>query len=690
MAVKKETAPTRGSSNTKSAGTAKWAIPLDDGRTVTEPEVRGHWEEIGRYLVSSQELDRLIREFDVEGIRGLFHHPTLERKAPGATYLEYLEANPRQPAQRFADPGLVDEDYLESLDPDVWDALRGEKEHPLVWRSLYDRGYDAIRKAARLVAQEGKISHNPRNHLRPGHGGAMRWQRDPEVEQAFREGRSRAQHREVFEKIAKEEDIHGKKEVTTYEAAIKVEGEKGTKKEAEDRKRLVLARAKARRPEEPPAAVREERRRRAEKEFRPLATARAAERKRLLFAERGLLDPTTPLRGTRSDPKKYKVLTRETPAGAKESYAVKDLATGEEIAKPGRAAHESQLGWVDPHAMPSVDELVAMASEASSARHWYEQAADVIWSLFGKDAEIFAGLLAATSANREVGANVSEALKGYIQYLNDEPYHDLMQGHVRNAEMIREVTEHGGEPVVPVSGPKVDSFYNNMIHSLFGLEDNDVTVDIWMYRLLYGVDAPSTAGGAVDEAKAIEMKKRASDAVRAAARKLGWSPRETQAALWAYAKMRLEWQPTDPRTGADTSYGAMIERYGFDWWKQEGTHRERLIEEVEGFHTALLTRIDRIVSILRENGRPELGDELAERYGTDAFQARIAAAKRGRGRPRDNEPELPFGEQRPEGAALGRPGGGRPAAPGRGGGDAEARGSRPPASGGLLRAAIGQ
>lgn len=144
-------------------------------------------------------------------------------------------------------------------------------------------------------------------------------------------------------------------------------------------------------------------------------------------------------------------------------------------------------------------------------RHWYTKARKILANTYGVDANMFAGLLAATSARNQVKRNWRLAKQVYDSYKFDGSINlkGCMPCHIGNIHRALK-----GEPL---SGSKVEAFRQNLIGN-----DSAVTIDIWMLRWL-------------DSDKQSTTPKQYNifvDWVRKEARNYNMEPAEYQAVCW--------------------------------------------------------------------------------------------------------------------------------------------------------------
>ena len=150
---------------------------------------------------------------------------------------------------------------------------------------------------------------------------------------------------------------------------------------------------------------------------------------------------------------------------------------------------------------------------------WYDESMEAIRHRFGDDADLFAGILAATSAHSSVSANVKLAVKAFnmIKDTGTITREGFMKHHYLG---ILQVLEHG----IP-KGPKVGAFARAL------LGDHDaVVVDLWMCRWY----------GSALRAPTIKLRREIEAAIRIKATELGLSPRDTQAHIWCQVRGNSE------------------------------------------------------------------------------------------------------------------------------------------------------
>jgi len=225
--------------------------------------------------------------------------------------------------------------------------------------------------------------------------------------------------------------------------------------------------------------------------------------------------------------------------------------------------------------LPHNDVLKAAASLGEEKLGWYAQSRAAIKTIFGDDADLFAGVLAAMSPQTSVESNLTNTLNFFVNW--------RAAGRPRQADAVKKlitdsVQGSADESALPawipntvrvitdntqtISGPKVDSFWANLRdrpkHTQYGEVDPErmVVLDAWMSHL-FGVPAekwfgganPAGAGtGAAKKADAARKKAGLIEAgdpglqaryiagsakVREIATELGVTPSEAQEAMWS-------------------------------------------------------------------------------------------------------------------------------------------------------------
>ena len=206
--------------------------------------------------------------------------------------------------------------------------------------------------------------------------------------------------------------------------------------------------------------------------------------------------------------------------------------------------------------------LQAAAKVGRSKQGWYENSRNTIEHVFGDDAGLFAGILAATSPQTSVESNMQNALSFYNNWVkagrptSEARVNQLLAQSVQGSKGEESVLQAWRNNVLEVvkggqtiSGPKVDSFWTNlrsrprtMTYSEVG-PDEAVTLDAWM-AALFGMNKDTFSGAGKNLAKAdpgFSPNYLAGTALtRKTARELGITPAEVQETTWSFAKALYE------------------------------------------------------------------------------------------------------------------------------------------------------
>ena len=142
---------------------------------------------------------------------------------------------------------------------------------------------------------------------------------------------------------------------------------------------------------------------------------------------------------------------------------------------------------------------------------WYDAVMDVLRDQYGKDAQLMAAFIAATSPNTTVQANVTMARKAYSQHIQGQPFKGYMPAVITNLERAVK-----GQPL---GGLKVSHFHRSIVGDPMA-----VAVDRWIIRA-YGYEQATPA-----RMTAIIQH------VRKAASRYRLQPRQLQAAIWTGIK----------------------------------------------------------------------------------------------------------------------------------------------------------
>ena len=179
--------------------------------------------------------------------------------------------------------------------------------------------------------------------------------------------------------------------------------------------------------------------------------------------------------------------------------------------------------------------LFRTAQEGAHGRFWYERSGKAVLKMFNGDvdqAEKFLQLIAIYSPSREINPNFDLALRAWNQFKNGDP---ITVGSRQQWDTATKVMNG-----IPWKGRKTGNFYGNML----GYVDPEraakdellskVTADRHM-GTAYGF--PTTSDGSVAIGKGPRYDFIESQ-TQELARQLGWTPEQTQAAIWVVEKAR--------------------------------------------------------------------------------------------------------------------------------------------------------
>ena len=202
--------------------------------------------------------------------------------------------------------------------------------------------------------------------------------------------------------------------------------------------------------------------------------------------------------------------------------------------------------------LPRVSEVAAVARAGRSKRGWYRYSQKALEIIFGEDAPRFAALLAATSPQTSVEANLLNTLNIWrnwnkagrptdprviMRILGEsvqgtKGVESVLNAWVNNS--IVALTMKDPKRIV-LSGPKVNSFMLNLLGW-----SNELTNDAWMANY-FGVDQNIFA---TDDSVHLPGKGpgyiASSTRQRQAAASLNWNPMEVQETVWSFAKALYE------------------------------------------------------------------------------------------------------------------------------------------------------
>lgn len=176
------------------------------------------------------------------------------------------------------------------------------------------------------------------------------------------------------------------------------------------------------------------------------------------------------------------------------------------------------------HQLPNLKQLLKLYEQGKAGADWYAKTREELHKIFGrKDGDLMIRILASTSPNTTVPANVTLALKAFKQMKFGEDFHGELDSFgafkpgylpvVKN--MLRAIRDGGDDDAI--GGLKVQSFRKNLLG-----ETDPVTIDRWMRRVFKFKSDNITD----PQYKFMDYQ------VTQVARKLGVEPRQVQAAMW--------------------------------------------------------------------------------------------------------------------------------------------------------------
>ena len=283
---------------------------------------------------------------------------------------------------------------------------------------------------------------------------------------------------------------------------------------------------------------------------------------------------------------------------------------------------------------PNVKEMSAVALAGIAKRGWYKRGVRSIVHVFGPDAPRFAALLAAISPRTTVEENLRMTTAAWAEWIKEgrpmdgEKIHRILartakaqgdDGMVLKARVynaIRALTMADPSKIV-LSGPKVDSFYNNLIGDV-----NEVTNDGWMAAYA-AIDSKILGGGGIlksgESGRPIPYLGM-SVLARLTAKRLTkltgeiWTPAEVQETVWSWVKTLSELADAKGETRTPSQLLA------------DGAVTDALIASTPDFGTLL--NEDQFGKFLRKAGYGDKLDSLAAiDYGTSGTKVSEAGGK---------------------------------------------------------------
>ena len=172
--------------------------------------------------------------------------------------------------------------------------------------------------------------------------------------------------------------------------------------------------------------------------------------------------------------------------------------------------------------------MLNIAKQGEEGRFWYERSSQAILDAVNGDKEAadkIAQAIAITSGGQTpVASNFEFAIQAYNQWLQKKP---IVTSRFPNqyGPKLQKVFDGGSW-----EGRKTNTFYNNVMVNIDPKRSQGVTVDMHMMRVFgFKSENPST-----QQYEFVENE------VNRIANKLGWTPYQTQAAMWVVQKANKE------------------------------------------------------------------------------------------------------------------------------------------------------
>ncbi len=225
-------------------------------------------------------------------------------------------------------------------------------------------------------------------------------------------------------------------------------------------------------------------------------------------------------------------------------------------------------GTIDEAAYTDLlDKVTGKALAGEDARYWYEQSGRYLSALANGNPELgdkLARIVAITSTDTSVGGQGPFILRALRQYLDGQPFTGMRYGSVSTAlENALRVPEPQWDATVVrwlrsgnENAQKIGNFYLDHLDeinpskaaALREASGATMTIDRWMNR----------AFGYNTDTRTEQQYGFMSRATNAIAQRLGWTPKQVQAAIWVSQKMDIE---GGTLATAATDYSGALQRH---------------------------------------------------------------------------------------------------------------------------------
>lgn len=166
----------------------------------------------------------------------------------------------------------------------------------------------------------------------------------------------------------------------------------------------------------------------------------------------------------------------------------------------------------------SAKKLLKSFETGQGEMKWYDDTFKELQTFFGKDAEMVAGFLTATSINATVKSNISLAMKAYKQWKVGEEFSGYLPSVIDELNRVK-----SGQPL---AGRKLDNFRRAILG-----DPDAVVVDRWMLRAFGDNKRLAATPTQYDLYE---------NAIKELAKQRGVTPRQMQAAIWFGVKNAAE------------------------------------------------------------------------------------------------------------------------------------------------------